>query len=80
MQGQSQIQEVKGRDIEFKLDEIIKRLDALTSIVENEIYPDESRFKVSYLKKEAKLDNKIKSGKYKMRIFRNFSDLDRSIR
>jgi hypothetical protein len=79
MPRQSQVQEVKERAIESKLDEIIKRLDALTNMVEEEIYPDESQFKASYLKKETKLDSRIKSGKDKLRVFRNFSDLDRSI-
>lgn len=73
------MQEVKKKNIESKLDEILKRLDKLTNIVEEELYPDESQFKASYLKKEAKLDSKIKSGKNKLRAFRNFSDLDRAI-
>jgi hypothetical protein len=67
------------KNIESKLDEIIKRLDALTNIVEEEIYPDEGQFKASYLKKEARLDNKIKSGHRRLRAFRNFSELDRTI-
>ncbi len=78
MQRQSQIQKDE-KTIESKLDEIIKRIDALTHIVEEEIYPPENQFKASYLKKEAKLDNKIKSAKNKLRAFRNFAELDRSI-
>jgi len=74
-----QVQQLKNKSLEEKLDEILKRLETLTNIVEDEIYPDESMLKVSYLKKEAKSDRAIKSGKTKVRTFRNFADFDRAI-
>ena len=74
-----QIQVLKNKSLESKLDEILKRLEALTDIIEDEIYPDESMLKASYIKKEAKSDRTIKSGKAKVRTFKNFADLDRAI-
>ncbi len=79
MQRQSPVQDAKEKHIESKLDEIIKRLDALTHIVEEEVYPEESRFKLSYVRKETKLDNKIRQGKGKLRVFKNFAELERSM-
>jgi hypothetical protein len=79
MQRQSQVQSAKEKNINSKLDEIIKRLDILTHIFEEDIYPEESEFRISYVKKETKRDNRIRQRKGKLRVFKNFAELDRLI-
>jgi hypothetical protein len=76
---QIQLQLKNKKSIDSKLDEIIMRLDALANKVNEEIYPDESRFKKSYIKKQKELDKKIKSGKMKMHVYKNFAELDRAV-
>ena len=70
MQRQTQVQKMADKAINSKLNVIIKRLDTLMSMVEDEIYPDESRMKKSYLKKEAALDKALMSGKIKLHRYR----------
>lgn len=50
------------------------------NLVEKGIYPEENKFKKSYVRKQKELDKKIKSGEVKLRTFRNFAEFDHSIR
>ncbi len=79
MQKQEQIEANEKKEIEVKLDEILKRLDALSSKLEEEIYPNENSFKKSYVKKEEQLDKKIKSGKLKLHNYRNIEEMDKAL-
>ena len=76
---QTQLQLRNRKSINEKLDEIIKRLDILTEKVDEDLYPDESRFKASYIKRETGLDRKIKSGKTKLHTYKDFAELDRTL-
>ena len=77
--AQTQTQ-LKGKnDINAKLDEILKRLDVLMNKVDEEIYPEESRFKKSYIKKQKALDKKIASGKIKTHTYKNWAEFDRTV-
>ncbi len=78
MERQTQMQERREQSIDSKLDRIMKRLDELMGMVE-EIYPDEAKMKKSYLKKEAKRDKAITSGKSKLHAYRSFAELDKAI-
>ena len=78
MKKQQQVQ-IQNDDLELKLNKIITLLNKLIARVDGDTYPDESRLKRSYIKKEAKLDKKIKTGKMGVQKFKSFAELDKSL-
>ncbi len=77
MQRQTQVQETA--ELGVAIDYLEKAIKALMLVESREIYPPESKFKKSFIKRSEKLLKQLKEGKLKMHTYKSFADFDKSI-
>ena len=73
------IQRQKQSELEVALEHLEKAVKALMILENEEIYPPESKFKKSFIRRSEKLLKQLKEGKLKMHNYKSFADFDKSI-
>ncbi len=73
------VQMQKQSELESAIGHLEKAIHALMIVESGEVYPPESKFKKSFIKRSEKLLKQLKEGKLKMHNYKSFADFDRSI-